>query len=168
MSACKQWVDRLLEASLGAGASAELAAHLSDCPGCSAEAERLRRQGLELDAALAVLVNAEPPRDFRRNVLAGVQAGIQSARFRPLWVRVLAAAAVGVLFAAVVVRLNRPDPELEFAAAAYAWRAPTDTLLDVSGSRLLQSELRVGEFYFALDSPALTGAGAKGEGSHEE
>ena len=60
-----------------------------------------------------------------------------------------------LLFAGTVLQLARPDREMQFAAEAFRWNAPSDRLLCLSGCDLLASSVMVGELYFEFGSAAL-------------
>ena len=155
MTACTQYSDRLLDYVLGAlapAATRPIEEHVETCSGCAAALDELKRKRTELDRALAELVQAEPPAGFYSRVVRKAEQSHTAWLPVPVWWKALSAAAALALVAVLLYQPGRPDPLVEFARQAYAWRAPTDALLSTPGGQSLSAELTVGDYYFEFDS----------------
>lgn len=160
MTACRQWLDPLLDSALEAlstTAARSLEDHLRQCPACAAAAADLLRRRQQMDAALTQLVSAaEPSSAFGARVRAAAEASIPATLWPPAWVGALAGVALlvaaAVLLPTVGERWEAPARSQLPALSLSDWRAPTDNLLPAGSFGLLGAAPRLGEFYFPLDS----------------
>ncbi len=165
MNGCKNWKDDLLECALGAPPSSDLAKHLGECAACSAALAALRARSAEMDSAVGALVRgAEPSPEFHPRVMAAVEARRAETLAWPARRRLLAGAAMVaaaiLLLLTLTGRLPNPGRRGTTPIAPTTlsrWRSPTERLLVSSGSDLMKSSPRIGDFYFPI-TPAPRGA----------
>ncbi len=154
MNACPAWKDHLLDAALGGPPSRELENHLRSCAHCSAALTELRSRCEQMDMGLRQLVReTEPSPAFRPRWLASLEARPIRAVWSPGWPAVLAVGLVAATLAWLMPRWSdRPQPALVPAldGPLSQWRSPTAALLHFPGEELLESNLRLGKFYFPI------------------
>jgi hypothetical protein len=152
---CKEWKDQLLEAALTDVMTHDFEEHLRTCAKCSGELEETRARKARLDALLPIVARgAEPSADFRAQVLAAAERGIEEKHARPWRTWTLAGAMAAVATALIIGVIwyrgaSRTIPESELAAAQKLaeWRAPSDTLLVTPGGEILRTMPRFGDSY---------------------
>lgn len=139
MNDCGAMNAELAEVALGNAASKEFDTHLRECPACTAELERRRALARRMDAAVNVLVRAEPP----SRLLESINLRARSTRRRQQWIgpwqrvalgAVLVAGVIGLMFG--LRGLQPPVARGADVAALTAWRSPTRMLLQRRGSVL--------------------------------
>lgn len=157
--ACEKWKDQVLEAALIGVKTKDFEEHLRVCKICSAELETVRARKEQLDELLPLVARgAEPPTNFRAQVLASAEAGSGVKRTRHWRAWTLAGATVAIVAAMIVTTMHRraaqriPEKELAAVQRLAEWRAPSDALLATPGREILRTMPRLGESY--LNVPA--------------
>lgn len=155
--ACEKWKDQLLEAALTGATTKDFEEHLRACAICSRELDAVRAREAQLDELLPLVARgAEPPADFRAQVLAAAEAarGASRARRWRVWTLAGATAAIVALMigATMYHRAAQRIPEKELAAVQRLaeWRAPSDALLTTPGQEILRTMPRLGESYLSV------------------
>ncbi|MGD0425109.1 MAG: hypothetical protein ABSC10_00185 [Candidatus Acidiferrales bacterium] len=155
---CAKWRDQLLEAALTRTAAGGLEEHLLVCASCAEELAALRARRERLDALLPlVAAGAEPPPEFRAQVLAAAEAANEAEVARPWRVWALAGATVVTVVTLLIV-LAVPQSEIRIVPASdlaaaeklAQWRAPSDVFLETPGREILQTTPRLGESYLRV------------------
>ena len=155
---CAKWRDQLLEAALTRTAAGGLEEHLLVCASCAEELAALRARRERLDALLPLLAaGAEPPPEFRAQVLAAAEAANEAEVARPWRVWALAGATVVTVVTLLIV-LAVPQSEIRIVPASdlaaaeklAQWRAPSDVFLETPGREILQTTPRLGESYLRV------------------
>jgi hypothetical protein len=156
--ACEKWKEPLREAALTGITAKDLEEHLRGCADCATELEDLRARAARLDRLLPLMMQgAEPPADFRAQVLAAADAAGRGKRVQPwrVWTLAGASAAVVVVLIFAVTLQRRtarriPGDELAAAQKLAEWRAPSDGLLATPGQEMLQTMPRLGQSYLSI------------------
>jgi hypothetical protein len=155
--ACEKWKDQLLETALTGATAKDLEEHLRICTICASELEAVRARKMRLDELLPLVARgAEPPTDFRAQVLAAAEAASGAKRARPwrVWTLAGATAAIVVLvIGATIYRraaLRIPENEITAVRKLTEWRAPSDSLLVTPGHEILRTMPRLGESYLNI------------------
>jgi len=155
---CAKWRDQLLEAALTRTAAGGLEEQLLVCASCAEELAALRARRERLDALLPlVAAGAEPPPEFRAQVLAAAEAANEAEVARPWRVWALAGATVVTVVTLLIV-LAVPQSEIRIVPASdlaaaeklAQWRAPSDVFLETPGREILQTTPRLGESYLRV------------------
>jgi hypothetical protein len=159
--ACEKWKDQLLEAALTGAKAKDFEEHLRICAVCSKELEAVRARKMRLDELLPLVARgAEPPANFRAQVLASAEAGSEVKCTRHWGAWTLAGATVAIVAVMIVTTIYRratqtiPEKELAAVQRLTEWRAPSDALLATPGREILRTMPRLGESY--LNVPAKT------------
>jgi hypothetical protein len=152
--ACEKWNDQLLEAALTGAKAKDFEEHLRGCTICSEELEAVRGRRMRLDELLPLVARgAEPPADFRAQVLAAAEAGSGAKRARQWRIWTLAGATAAIVAVMIVATMYRrtaqtiPEKELAVVQRLAEWRAPSDALLVTPGQEILRTMPRLGESY---------------------
>jgi hypothetical protein len=158
---CEKWKDQLLEAALTGAKAEDFEEHLRVCAVCSKELKTVRARKEQLDELLPFVARgAEPPANFRAQVLAAAEAGSGAKRTRHWRVWTLAGATAAIVAVMIVTTMYRraaqtiPEKELAAVQRLAEWRAPSDALLATPGREILRTMPRLGESY--LNVPAKT------------
>ena len=155
---CAKWKDPLLEAAVTETASSALEAHLSLCARCTQQLAVLRAKQERLDALLPLVAQgAEPSEEFRARVLSATEAASAQRRAR-LWPTWSLTGGTAVIAAVLVIgwalyrKAGPAVPEAELAAAEKLteWRAPSDVLLEATGTDILRTTPKLGESYLPM------------------
>ncbi len=172
MNICHDWKDRLLKCALDAlrdSEKDELEKHLQGCAACSAGLDSLRVRQAQMDAGLRQLVQHEGPSpEFGARVLTAVESA--PARPSMSFVRT-AALATGVVLLAMVSpgsRILPPERTPVTITALSRWQSPSAQLLRPPAGGLLQPDLRLGKFYFSLESLQNAGKEETDKGGNHE
>jgi hypothetical protein len=159
--ACEKWKDQLLEAALTGATTKDLEEHLRICTICASELEAVRARKKRLDELLPLVARgAEPPTDFRAQVLAAAEAASGAKRARPWRVWTLAGATAAMLVLVIGTTIYRrgaqriPENDLAAVQKLTEWRAPSDSLLVTPGHEILRAMPKLGESY--LNVPVKT------------
>ena len=157
--ACEKWKDQVLEAALTGAKTKDFEEHLRVCAICSTELEAVRARKEQLDELLPLVARgAEPPANFRAQVLAAGEAGSGAKRTRQWRIWTLAGATMAIVAVMIVTTMYRraaqtiPEKELAAVQRLAEWRAPSDALLATPGREILRTMPRLGESY--LNVPA--------------
>lgn len=159
--ACEKWKDQLLEAALTGATAKDLEEHLRICTICASELEAVRARKKRLDELLPLVARgAEPPTDFRAQVLAAAETASGASRARQWRVWTLAGATAAILVLVIGATIYRrgaqriPENELAAVQKLTEWRAPSDSLLVTPGQDILLTMPKLGESY--LNVPVKT------------
>jgi hypothetical protein len=155
---CAKWKDELLEAALSGVAASGLEEHLLLCASCAEELAALCARREQLDSLLPLVARgAEPPPEFRAQVLAAAAAANEARGARSWRVWALAGATAvtaATLLIVLAVRQSEvrivPASDLAAAEKLAQWRAPSDVLLETPGREILRTTPRLGESYLRV------------------
>ncbi len=156
-TACAEWKDALLEATLTGTMAGELEDHLKMCVGCAEAFAALQVRRERIDTLLPLMARGEEPSpEFRARLLARADALRKTRRVSRWRTWALAGVAAAIAAAAIVSLLRQsrepatPDRELVAAQSLAEWRAPSDVLLETPGRELLRATPRLGESYVKI------------------
>jgi hypothetical protein len=153
-----RWREELADHVLGLRASDALTEHLANCAVCSATRRDWKASMGMIDSGIRELATSEPSPHAASRLMAEIRTRPQHAWARRWeWRTAMVCGltlAITVLIYGWKVRVRRADEEKVFSAAAAVggWKSPTETLMRASTERWPQAPLRLGKYFYQIDT----------------